>query len=347
MQTLQIKNKKGRVTLNDIVHKFSVDDAIEELERLYGETAKLDDQDAAICEDGEEVDELVFEINSPGGVVDEGIRLYNTLRMLSDRGIKVVTVVNGLAASMGSVIFMAGDERQMMRGSRLMVHNPSTVTRGDHNAHANMADHLEEMRDELVEIYADNTGLSREEIKAMMDKETYLYGAEAKAKGFATKTKVDKADQVNNLGPMSFWKNLFGIESKPANVEELDFEDAGAKFEAKEAEVEALKVELREAREAGVANETAKLEAENKLASAQDEITALKTENAELTEKASAEAIAEKVAEQLRAAGQPQAAQTDDLPPEETKEKILAEYRKLPAGKQRSEFRAKHKEHFN
>ena len=130
---LKIENRAGKLKLNDGVHKESADKLIQELDQLYGPDAVAAKMviGEAVCVAEDALETVEIEINSPGGSVLEGTRIYNALRKMSARGVEVTTVVNGLAASMGSVILMAGDKRRMTKGSRIMIHEASMYSWGD------------------------------------------------------------------------------------------------------------------------------------------------------------------------------------------------------------------------
>lgn len=121
-------------------------------------------------------------INSPGGSIIEGTAIHNLLRRHS--GKKIVTV-DGMAASMASVVAMAGDEIEMGEGSYIMIHNPLGFVYGTAEDMQDYADLLSKMKDQLIGIYAKRTGQSPEDLSAMMDAETWMTPAEAIDKGFA------------------------------------------------------------------------------------------------------------------------------------------------------------------
>ena len=130
----------------------------------------------------EEGDEVVAAINSPGGSLFSGLALMNILRR---HDAKIVVEVDGLAASAASVIAMGADEVRMPRGSFLMIHNATAVTWGDHHEMRDAADDLEKMTKEMIGIYARRTGKDKDEIRQMLDDETWLTAEEAVEQGFA------------------------------------------------------------------------------------------------------------------------------------------------------------------
>lgn len=131
---------------------------------------------------------LTVRINSYGGVVSEGLAIYNLLKSFKGN---VKTIVDGFACSAASVIFMAGKERVVPESSLLMIHNAWTSAEGDHNDLRKAADDLEKITQPSVNIYCSVTGQSEEQIKKWMDKETWITSDEALKYGFATSTEKD------------------------------------------------------------------------------------------------------------------------------------------------------------
>lgn len=123
---------------------------------------------------------IALSLHSPGGEVFDGLAIYNALK---SRGNVDVTIA-GLAASMASVIAMAGRNVTMPRNAYLMIHNPSGMAFGDSADMRELADLLDKLKGSLVSAYTERTGLDPEEIEHMMDSETWLTGEEAAAKGF-------------------------------------------------------------------------------------------------------------------------------------------------------------------
>ena len=121
-------------------------------------------------------------INSPGGSVVEGTAIYNALRRHKG-GLTVH--IDALAASMASVIAMAGAPVYIADNALLMIHNPWTVSAGDSDQLRKEADLLDKLKSTLVNAYTRKTGMDQEQIAEMMDSETWLDAVEAVALGFA------------------------------------------------------------------------------------------------------------------------------------------------------------------
>lgn len=140
----------------------------------------------------DDVNEINVYINSYGGEVAEGLAIYNALRR---HKAKVRTICDGFACSIASVIFMAGDERIMNESSLLMIHNAWTYAAGNAAELRKQAEDLEKITQASVEAYKAHSSLKEDEIKALMDAETWILPSEAIEYGFATS--VEKTEKAN------------------------------------------------------------------------------------------------------------------------------------------------------
>lgn len=157
-----------------------------------------------------DVTTINLSINSGGGSVFDGIAIYN---MLKSHKATVNVYVEGLAASIASVIAMAGDTITMRSGSMMMVHMPWTLSQGNAEEMRKTADTLEKTGDSIVDIYSERTGISSDEIRNIMNDETWLSAEEAVEQGWATK--LDKKEAVMNSVP----KEILGrFSNVPKNV---------------------------------------------------------------------------------------------------------------------------------
>ncbi len=129
-------------------------------------------------------DSITVHINSVGGDMYAGIAIYNRLKGLAAN---VTTINDGLAASAGSLIFMAGDTRKVNAGSNLMIHGAAGFLYGYYQVQdlAAIKKQLEAHNKAGVNIYAEATGRDKDAIKNMVDRETWLTGADAVEAGFA------------------------------------------------------------------------------------------------------------------------------------------------------------------
>ena len=145
----------------------------------WGVTARSFAKELAALGD---VKNIELRIDSPGGDVFEGITIYNLLKGID----AYITVhIDGLAASMASVIAMAGNKIIMPATSFMMIHKPWGGQVGDADDLRAYADLLDKVESTLSATYMEKTGLSAEEVAALLKKETWFNGTEAVEAGFA------------------------------------------------------------------------------------------------------------------------------------------------------------------
>lgn len=137
--------------------------------------------------DAVEGDSLDVEINSMGGDVMAGLAMYNMLRTWANQGGRTVTTrVTGLAASIASVIALAGDKREMPKNSFAMVHSVSGGAWGTANELREAADVVDKIQGSLRNVYMDRMGVDEAKATEIMAKDTWLTAQECLDLGFAT-----------------------------------------------------------------------------------------------------------------------------------------------------------------
>lgn len=143
----------------------------------------------ALSELSDDVKTVEVHINSYGGEVMQGVAIYNALR---DCGREVVTVCDGFACSIASVIFMAGSRRIMRPASLLMLHNPWIAARGNAHDLRKQADTLDTIAELSKTAYMTGTSIDRETLDAVMDAETWVSPEQATEWGLATEVSGSK-----------------------------------------------------------------------------------------------------------------------------------------------------------
>lgn len=132
-------------------------------------------------------DELIVEINSPGGDVFAGLGMFNMLRTFAaQEGKSVTTRVTGVAASIASVIVLAGDKREMPKNAFAMIHAPWMFAAGNADDLREQADVLDKIKNSMRQVYMDRMGAAEGDVDAMLAKDTWLTADECLAMGFAT-----------------------------------------------------------------------------------------------------------------------------------------------------------------
>jgi ATP-dependent Clp endopeptidase proteolytic subunit ClpP len=119
-------------------------------------------------------------LNSPGGSVFDGYAIFNALK--AHDGV-VTTFIDGMAASIASIIALAGSKVVIASNGMMMIHNPLCYCFGTATEIRKQADVLDQIRETLINTYVTRTGKTREVVGAAMDEETYFTASEAKAYG--------------------------------------------------------------------------------------------------------------------------------------------------------------------
>jgi len=125
---------------------------------------------------------LHVDLFSPGGYIDEGVQIYNALRK---HPAHVIVTIDSLAASIASVIAMAGDEIHMAENAMMMIHDPWSGVMGGAEDMRKQADVLDKLKASIVLTYAKRTGKDTTTIETMMAEETWMSAADAVEFGFA------------------------------------------------------------------------------------------------------------------------------------------------------------------
>ena len=173
---------------------------------------------------------ITVRINSLGGSVFDGLAIYNLLR---DHVGGVTIKIDGVAASMASVVAMAGTRVIMSESALMMIHNPNSEVAGEASDLRNMAGVLDQVKNSLVAAYQRKTNLPPNRLAAMMDAETWMSAADALELGFIdaieksalVAAKFDTA-RMPNL-PAKF-KNLMSQPTTPATPTNATAEEVAA-----------------------------------------------------------------------------------------------------------------------
>lgn len=145
---------------------------------MWGITAR---QVADSLKDVGKVDTLQVRLNSPGGDVFDGLAIFNTLKC---HPADVEVHVDGMALSIASVIAMAGDSVNMADNAMLMIHDPWTIAMGSADEFRKKAELMDQVKQNLVDVYVGRTGLDQARVADLMTEETWLTAAQARELGF-------------------------------------------------------------------------------------------------------------------------------------------------------------------
>lgn len=147
-------------------------------------------------------------VNSNGGSVTQGMAIRNEILNLVEEGFLVETEVTGIAASISSVIALAGTSLKMRTGSYLMIHRPTTFAGGNDEDFANLAITLKKIKGDIVDIYEESSNLSREDIINYIDAETWFTSKEAVSYNFADEVILPVSGEVMNMAPILNQKSV-------------------------------------------------------------------------------------------------------------------------------------------
>lgn len=149
------------------------------------------------------VTNIDLRINSPGGDVFDGFAIYN---MLAQHPATIDVYVDGVAASIASIIAMAGDNIKMAKNSLMMIHNPQGVAIGDENEMDRVKALLQQVKGNLTATYVDRTKNKAADVANWMDDETWFTAESAVEHGFADS--VISAQAVNACFDLSPFRNI-------------------------------------------------------------------------------------------------------------------------------------------
>lgn len=125
--------------------------------------------------------DVTFRINSPGGDVFDGLTIFSAMREYKGR---ITTKIEGMAASMASVIALGGGEVQAHKHAMYMIHEPLVLTIGNQHELREVADILQKISVNFVDIYSEKAGGKKRDIQQKMKDETWFSAKEAKEYGF-------------------------------------------------------------------------------------------------------------------------------------------------------------------
>jgi ATP-dependent Clp endopeptidase proteolytic subunit ClpP len=125
--------------------------------------------------------QIDLHINSPGGLVFDGITIHN---LIKQHPANVTTYIDGLAASIASVVALAGDKVIMAENALFMIHNPFGLVVGNANDMRDYADKLDKVGGAISQTYLAKTGMPEADLKALLDAESWLTADEALQHGF-------------------------------------------------------------------------------------------------------------------------------------------------------------------
>ena len=173
--------------------------------------------------------DVTIKIACPGGDVFQGIEIFNAIKEYN-KGI-VTVIITSLAASMASYIALAADVVKVYDNATYMIHNAWSGVWGDHREMRHTADVLEGLSSILAKKYISKTGKTKEEVKTLMDAESYFYGDEILANGFCDEV-ISTDDDIEKNEAIALSKERFKACSKniSENFNKDEFVQSAAKL---------------------------------------------------------------------------------------------------------------------
>ncbi len=291
-----------------------------------------------------EVENIDLRISSPGGSIIEGNVIFNAIKR---HAASVTVYIDGMAASMASVIAMAGDEIVMAENALLMIHNPWTVSIGDSEQLRKDADLMDKMKSAIINAYG-RSNYDSDELEELMNATTWFTAKEALDAGF-----IDRIDgelkAAASIADMNHKLDKIGCTLPSEKVIEMLQAKYEETLDALNAEIESIHDQL------GV-NAATIVSLESKITDLQTENKSLKSEatqmqdthKAELEQAKTAtdEAVANKAAELMALQTQNPVVDSDDDAVPTSSEDLLKQYNALETTKEKQAFRKTHAKAF-
>jgi HK97 family phage major capsid protein len=149
---------------------------------------------------------LNVHINSPGGDILAGNEMFNALK---EHDGTVNINIGALCASMATVLACSGDHVTIAKNSLYMIHNPFVCIEGDAEQMRKMADVMDKMKANIIDAYAEKTGISKADLSEMMDAETWMDAEECISKGFADAIENDESESAEDVAANAFTSGRF------------------------------------------------------------------------------------------------------------------------------------------
>jgi len=209
----------------------------------YG-TSPQDIADVITAYKAEGIEEFIVYIHSPGGSIFDGLAIYN---LLKEENVEIRII--GYAASMASVIALAGETVRMSQVAHLMIHNPRGEAYGDSEEMKRTGKLLDQLADTMVGIYHRKTKIPKPDILKMMDETTWLTADQALEQGFIDEIidPVDNDEATNLYEGLADYTNLVATIKQENEIMDKKKLIAmlGLKAEATDTEIEAAIVKMK------------------------------------------------------------------------------------------------------
>ncbi len=182
--------------------------------------------------------QILVRINSIGGDVFDGIAIHNAIKA---KQADITTQVDGIAASIASIIMLAGKQIAIAKNGYVMIHQPWTFAMGNGEDLRKQADLLDKLSGTMATMYAAKTGKTAEQMSSVMSAVTWYTAEEAKAAGFVDAVLEEEGDL-----PAAAAKAVLKLQNPPEQIKKIAaklIEKSAAADEQKARDMEAAKAE--------------------------------------------------------------------------------------------------------
>jgi len=190
-----IEEREMNVTAWDVFSRLMKDRIIFLGTGINSDVANIIQAQLLYLESADKGKDISIYINSPGGTVHDGLGIYDTMQFISS---EVSTICTGMAASMASVLLVAGTKgkRSALKHSRIMIHQPSGGMQGQSSDMEITVREIQKLRKELYTIIADHSGQPFEKVEKDSDRDYWMTSQEALDYGMVDKILINTNKKV-------------------------------------------------------------------------------------------------------------------------------------------------------
>ncbi len=179
-----IEERKLNVATMDVFSRLMMDRIIFIGTEIDNDVANVIQAQLLYLQSLDDKADISLYLNTPGGIVSAGLGIYDTMQIISP---KVNTICTGLAASMGSILLAAGENRSILPHARVMIHQPLGGISGQASDILIEAEEIKKCRDELCNILAEHTKQPFDKVFQDMDRDHWFNPQEAVDYGLVDK----------------------------------------------------------------------------------------------------------------------------------------------------------------
>ena len=179
-----IEERKLNVATMDVFSRLMMDRIIFVGTEIDNDVANIVQAQLLYLQSLDDKADISLYLNTPGGIVSAGLGIYDTMQLISPN---VNTICTGLAASMGSILLVAGKERSILPHAKVMIHQPLGGVSGQASDIIIEAEEIRKCRDELCSILSEHTKQPFDKVFQDMDRDHWFTAQEAVDYGLVDK----------------------------------------------------------------------------------------------------------------------------------------------------------------